>query len=139
MLWLAMSGVAPDIAYNATAVATCESGNTVTFGTHSWIARSDTADGGAFQFNDITWQWLGYDSTADLAYPGIQIEAFITLWNDGRGSSHWSASQPCWQSWITPNGIPVNTNHYNAFVQQYKRIVQSERIRHVYTTRYWPV
>lgn len=139
MLWLAMSGVAPDVAYSATAVATCESGNTVTFGTHSWRARSDTADGGTFQFNDATWQYLGYSYTADRAYPGTQINAFIALWNDGRGSQHWSASQHCWESWISSDGMPVDANHYNVFAQQYIKIQHNERIRNGYSTRYWPI
>jgi hypothetical protein len=139
MLWLAMSGVAPDVAYSATAVATCESGNTVTFGTHSWRARSVTADGGAFQFNDATWQLMGYAHTADRAHPNTQINAFVALWNDARGSRNWSASQRCWQSWITPDGIPVDANHYNAFAQQYIEIQHNERIRNGYSTRYRPI
>lgn len=139
MLWLAMLGISPGIAYNAIAVATCESGNTVTFGTHSWRARSDTADGGAFQFNDATWKLLGYAHTADRAHPGTQINAFITLWNDGRGSRNWSASQRCWQSWITQDGVPVDTNHYDVFAQQYIQIQHDERIRDGYSTRYRPI
>jgi hypothetical protein len=119
MVWLAMSGLTPDIAYTATAVATCESGNTVSFGTHSWHARSDTADGGAFQFNDATWELLGKSGTADQASPTNQIHTFIAFWDRGNGSRHWSASAHCWAKWITPTGAPIDTAHYQQFAESY--------------------
>jgi hypothetical protein len=110
----------------AAAVATCESGDTVTFGSVDWDAVGYngkwSTDGGAWQFNDY-WVWnsdnrwaiipvannqLGITSTyflsqwpkAESAPPHVQYEMFKFLWNDGYGWENWSASKPCWDKWL---------------------------------------
>ena len=84
----------------AMAIATCESGNTVTLGSYELHARSATHDGGIWQFNDKTYTWLnGYDH-AELDSPGNQYDTFVYLWNNGRGWRHWSSSKACWQQWL---------------------------------------
>jgi hypothetical protein len=93
----------------AVAVATCESGNTVDYGTMSWEARSNkqnsdgTFDYGAFQFNENTYLWLTDRSNAAVDHPTIQYQQFLRLWNNGKGWKHWKASQPCWSQWLTIN------------------------------------
>lgn len=110
----------------ATAVAACESGDTVTLGSVKWNAvgynGTWSTDGGAWQFNDY-WVWntnktwaidkvaprLGLTTdefvvkypTAQSAPPYVQYEMFKFLWNDGYGYRNWSASQKCWSKWLT--------------------------------------
>jgi len=109
----------------AVAIATCESGNQVTFGTLNWNAINDnqhSIDTGAFQFNSY-WVWGDHDvwaiapiasmyamspmqflkqyPTARDAPPNVQYAMFQYLWNDGYGWQHWSASRPCWSKWMT--------------------------------------
>ena len=88
----------------AQAVATCESGDTVTLGTYSMAARNHrTGDGGAWQFNDKTYVWLnGYDH-AELDTPQNQYDTFVYLWDDGAGWRHWASSKPCWTQWLRIN------------------------------------
>ncbi len=109
----------------AAAVATCESGDTVTLGSLEWDAINinvdGTVDGGAWQINDY-WIWsstdrwmmrpiaqrLGMTSDDVLtawpriedAPPAVQYAAFEVIWNDGYGWQHWSASKPCWEQWL---------------------------------------
>lgn len=114
------------------AIATCESGDTITFGTVDWTAvnvnKDGTIDSGAFQFNSY-WVWnssntwimrhvindLGMDArsffkefpTARHAPPSIQIMTFEYLWDNGRGWKNWNASKYCWGEWmyIDNNGV----------------------------------
>jgi len=84
----------------AVAIATCESGDTVTFGSYALHARSATNDGGIWQFNDSTYMWLnGYDH-AEQDTPRNQYDTFVYLWNDGHGWRHWASSKSCWQQWL---------------------------------------
>jgi hypothetical protein len=87
----------------AVAVATCESGDTVNYGSYELHARSDTRDGGIWQFNDKTYVWLnGYDH-AELDTPQNQYDTFVYLWDDGAGWRHWAPSKPCWTKWMRIN------------------------------------
>ncbi len=95
----------------AEAIAACESGHRMpdggaTRGTHDWTAESSVSSAsGAFQFVDATWLWvwetvIGDDAPASRARdatPHEQYRAFRALWDEGRGSRHWSASSFCWQ------------------------------------------
>jgi len=84
----------------AVAIATCESGDTVTFGSYDVHARSATNDGGIWQFNDATYVWLnGYDH-AELDTVQNQYDTFVYLWDNGAGWRHWAASKPCWTKWL---------------------------------------
>ena len=111
--------VNPHTAYAATAIASCESGDTVTFGSYVWTARSYTADGGAWQFNDSTWDWIVGTGRGDTASPLVQTNAFVRLFNGGDGIAHWASSQGCWSKWLDASGNPIDRQHYNAFVEQY--------------------
>lgn len=93
----------------AAAVIACESGDGATYGTYSRHARSATADGGIFQFNDSTYLWLTGRTHADTDTPAAQYDAFTRLWNNGKGWKHWTASQPCWSQWLRINeeGVAV--------------------------------
>ena len=111
-LFLCVTISMSDLPLEAQVIAMCESGNTITLGTHDWSARSITSDGGAFQFNDATWQWLMSDTIytrADYAPPTIQYEAFQKLWQNGAGWQHWKSSKHCWDEWfyITDDGIAI--------------------------------
>jgi len=105
MLYLACSlgscHVAPlMVTPEAVAVASCESGDTVTFGSYDVHARSATDDGGIWQFNDATYVWLnGYDH-AELDTPQNQYDTFVYLWDDGAGWRHWASSKRCWTKWL---------------------------------------
>jgi hypothetical protein len=116
---LILMGTHPLNAYAAVAIATCESGNTIDFGTYDWTARSVTNDGGAFQFNDATWNWLVGTGSGDTATPLLQVKTFQRLYLHGTGIVHWSASQQCWSQWLNQYGQPVNQAHYRAFVTEY--------------------
>lgn len=116
---LFLMGLSVNDAYAATAIATCESGDTVTFGTYDWTARSATNDGGAFQFNDATWEWLVGYGRGDTVTPVRQVAAFDLLYRSGQGITHWSASRPCWSKWIDNEGRAVNPEHYNEFSLRY--------------------
>lgn len=87
----------------AAAIIACESGDGLNFGTYSLRARSRTADGGLFQFNDKTYEWLAGRTHADTDDVQSQYAAFRTLWNDGKGWKHWNSSKPCWSQWLTIN------------------------------------
>lgn len=121
---LLMIALSVNDAYAATAIATCESGDTENFGTYDWSARSATSDGGAFQFNDATWKWLVGEGRGDTASPLQQAVTFRRLYDGGAGLQHWSASAHCWSRWIDTHGKPVNQAHFNAFVRKYTSTVQ---------------
>jgi len=110
------------ISQEALAVMACESGDTQTLGSYSWNAVNvnddGTRDGGAFQFNNH-WVWNPNDGwilrqafgsdwgdlvamypSADKAPAYTQYQLFQTLWDDGRGWSHWASSRPCWSKWM---------------------------------------
>jgi len=100
------------ITREAMAIASCESGDGWHYGTYSWTARSATADGGAWQFNDSTALWLMGMDHAEQWEPTTQYTAFIRLWSDGYGWQHWTASQPCWSQWLKiENNRAVWYNH----------------------------
>lgn len=84
----------------AVAIATCESGDTVTFGSYEVHARSHTNDGGIWQFNDATYVWLNGYANAELDTPQNQYDTFVYLWDDGAGWRHWASSKPCWTKWL---------------------------------------
>jgi hypothetical protein len=92
------------ITREAMAIASCESGDGHNFGTFTLRARSHTADGGIWQFNDKTYMWLVGRTHADTDDPNTQYDAFIRLWDDGYGWRHWKASKTCWSQWMTIDG-----------------------------------
>lgn len=101
------------ITREAMAIASCESGDGWNYGTISWTARSSTADGGAWQFNDSTALWLTGRDHAEQWAPATQYAAFTKLWADGYGYTHWSASQACWGRWLkieNSRAVWYNTN-----------------------------
>lgn len=115
-------------AYAAVAIASCESGDTVTFGSFMWTARNDrTHDGGAFQFNDVTWDWIVGTGQGNTASPLVQTKAFIVLFDYGNGISHWSSSKPCWSKWLDDTGQPINQKHYDEFVSTYLKQQKEQR------------
>lgn len=85
----------------AAAIVACESGDGLNYGTYSLHARSVTADGGLFQFNDKTYEALTGRTHADTDAVQSQYAAFVALWADGRGWRHWRSSQACWSQWLT--------------------------------------
>jgi len=93
----------------AAAIVACESGDGLNYGTYSRHARSATNDGGLFQFNDATYEWLEGRTHADTDAPATQYAAFLRLWDDGAGWKHWKASKACWSQWmrIDDNGRAV--------------------------------
>lgn len=46
---------------------------------------------GKWQFMDATWQGLGYSGHAYDYAESVQDEGALTLWDGGRGCSHWNA------------------------------------------------
>ena len=127
LLALALLLTSPHDAYAAVAIATCESGDTVTFGSYVWTARNRTHDGGAFQFNDATWKWVVGQGQGHTSSPLVQTDAFVWLFDHGSGISHWSSSQHCWSQWIDDHGDPIDKSHYDAFVRIY--LSELEQIR----------
>lgn len=84
------------------AITSCESGDGHNWGTIKWDAVSHTNDTGAFQFNDLTWEWLsGKKERAKDAPQSKQLEMFYKLWNNGYGWKHWVSSKGCWGKWAT--------------------------------------
>lgn len=87
----------------ADAIAACESGaidgdGRPVLGTYDLEAENPTSSAsGKWQAIDATWTWITDLPPPASAYPEhVQDEFFLTLWDDGRGSSHWSASSWCW-------------------------------------------
>jgi len=93
----------------AAAIAACESGDSLNYGTYSLRARSHTNDGGIFQFNDETYLLLMQRDHAENDSYANQYRAFRILWDDGRGWKHWKSSKSCWDQWLVVNddGIAV--------------------------------
>lgn len=97
------------ITREAAAIVSCESGDGANYGTYTMHARSSTADGGLWQFNDATYEWLTGRTHADTDTPAAQYAAFLRLWNEGKGWKHWRSSQACWSQWlvIDDNNVAV--------------------------------
>jgi hypothetical protein len=99
-----MCDVVPlELTREAVAIVSCESGDGHNYGTYTTHARSRTSDGGLFQFNDATYEWLTGRTHADTDTYANQVDAFRRLWNDGRGWRHWRSSQACWGQWLAIN------------------------------------
>ena len=98
-----------EVTREAAAIVSCESGDGHNYGTYSRHARSATQDGGLFQFNDATYEWLQGRTHADTDTPANQYDAFRRLWRGGAGWKHWRASKPCWSQWMAVNddGVAV--------------------------------
>lgn len=80
-----VQGIARRISY-------CESG------IRNTLNRQGSSASGYFQFIDSTWEWVtGLDAPAKHHSFDVQLEAFYTLWDEGRGASHWEPSRYCWQ------------------------------------------
>lgn len=78
-----LTGIAGRISY-------CESG-----GRNSDNPVSSAS--GYFQFIDSTWSWVTNLPPPAKAYSyEQQKEAFLKLWDEGRGASHWQPSRYCW-------------------------------------------
>jgi hypothetical protein len=133
VVWWCVNGVCSEqsviLSPEATAIAACESGNTVELGTLDWKAvnvnKNGTNDRGAWQFNSY-WVWNAEDQwiirpaansigltsdkflelypTPNLAPPSVQYAVFKVLWDSGYGWTHWKASQPCWSQWLEIDG-----------------------------------
>lgn len=88
------------VSREAAAVIACESGDGANYGTFEPLARSETNDGGLFQFNDSTYLWLMDRDHAEHDTYENQYRAFRRLWNGGRGWRHWVSSKPCWEQWL---------------------------------------
>lgn len=60
---------------------------------------------GYFQFLNGTWEWVTGLPAPASAYPlEVQYAAFLELWDEGRGASHWNPSRYCWETenpWAT--------------------------------------
>jgi hypothetical protein len=114
-----------EVSPEAAAIAACESGDTETLGSVDWRAvnvnTNGTVDTGAFQFNSY-WMWnikepwmlkrafgeqwheVAWQYRAASAAPEhIQYEMFNAAWDNGKGWTHWKASQPCWSKWLVIN------------------------------------
>lgn len=80
----------------ASKVATCESGDGQ--GTYSLTAKNpNSSASGKYQFIDSTWEWVtGLPAPASAHPELVQDQAFIDLWDDGDGASHWAPSRSCW-------------------------------------------
>lgn len=81
--------VSPEVA--ADAVAWCESED-------SYTAENPVSTAsGRYQFLDGTWEWVtGLPGPASAYAPEVQDAAFLELWADGAGASHWSETEACW-------------------------------------------
>lgn len=88
------------VSREAAAVISCESGDGYHYGTYTLYARSETGDGGLFQFNDQTYLGLTQRDHAERDTPEQQYSAFRSLWNEGAGWRHWRSSQQCWSQWM---------------------------------------
>lgn len=78
----------PDVAY---AIRECESGGNYT------AENPVSSASGAWQFVSATWAWVTGLEPPASAYPAeVQDAAFLELWDEGRGASHWEASRACW-------------------------------------------
>lgn len=85
---------APDplaaLPYEARKVGYCESGLRN-------VKNPVSSASGYFQFIDSTWRTTTGLPAPASEYPlEIQLDAFLTLWDGGRGASHWAPSRYCW-------------------------------------------
>ena len=87
----------------AAVIAACESGEiradgSPVVGTYSLTAEHPVSSAsGKYQFVDSTWGWVTGLEPPASAYPeDVQDEAFVELWDDGTGRSHWEPSVGCW-------------------------------------------
>lgn len=72
-------------------IAECESDN------KNVRNRQGSSASGYWQFIDSTWEWVTGLPAPAMAHPReVQYQAFLTLWDDGRGASHWQPSKYCW-------------------------------------------
>lgn len=97
-------------------IADCESGvrkadGTAVPGSYGTNLENTSGPGGTpistasgwFHFLDGTWQWVNAEiggeqySRALHAPVHTQYEAFLWLYDEGRGAYHWNASRSCWQ------------------------------------------
>lgn len=90
----------PDI---ATRVADCESGERLANGRavpYSYNIRAEnpvSTASGKYQFINGTWTSVtGLPAPASSHAESVQDQAFLLLWDNGRGSFHWNASRSCW-------------------------------------------
>lgn len=73
-------------------ISYCESGQT------NDVSPDESSASGYFQFINSTWEWVtGLDAPAKNYSYAVQLEAFLTLWDEGRGASHWEPSRYCWE------------------------------------------
>lgn len=139
-LCLSLQCLIADITPEALAIAACESGDTVTMGSHSVSAVNVNVDAsvdtGIWQFNShYVWSVESPWAIASVAQKyGMSAESFIKrwpsaknapidvqwemykfLWDDGRGAFHWSASETCWKGLLDEyritNQNQVSTRH----------------------------
>lgn len=65
-----------------------------------WDGRAknpNSSASGYFQFIDSTWESVTGLPAPARDYPySVQLEAWETLWDEGRGAHHWSPSEHCW-------------------------------------------
>lgn len=85
-----------DLPEIASKVATCESGDGQ--GAYSLTAKNpNSSASGKYQFIDSTWEWVTDLPAPASDYPEhVQDQAFVDLWDDGAGASHWQPSEYCW-------------------------------------------
>lgn len=79
----------PDVAYS---IRWCESGDVYT------AENPISSASGGWQFIDSTWTEVTGLTPPASAWPEhVQDAAFLELWDDGNGASHWFASRGCWE------------------------------------------
>lgn len=80
----------------ANRIASCESGDGR--GSYSLTAENPVSSAsGKYQFVRRTWESVsGRPAPASAYSERVQDAAFLALWDEGRGASHWAASRHCW-------------------------------------------
>lgn len=102
------NGMCEDVPFQVTreaaAIIACESGDTQNIGTYKISAKNrNSSASGLFQFIDGTYEGLTGRTSARTDTPENQYAAFLKLWDDGYGWTHWSPSKPCWSQWLKIN------------------------------------